>query len=706
MPVPLKNLVKLFSNIFGNTIFRQQLLLLLVFLALILLATFESMPTPNLQVGDICPKDIEAPRNFEYVDEDATREAKRKAARAVGTIFTFEPKAVTQAEQNLNIIFNIAEKINKYNSLNQKYKIEKLNTSLPRTVSVKTLDLLTTVDLNTLSYIKSVVKDILWQVMHQGIRQANLQQAKDMVKNLAKDYNLPPNINNAIVELAQYNLTPNLSPDIKQTIEKQQNRMNEVVPIRNTFYKGQIIIRKGEVVTPAHIEILQVQGKTALTLKKLSGIILFTLLFIFLIVVYLRQQVPHLMQEKYLLLLSIIVVTTVAACKWAMMQTSSPYLAPVATATMLISILLDLRLALLVGALISGYIGIFAALPAPAIVGFITASIAALSVSRVSKRWDLVTSCLVIALANALAVLAFELMSEQDWMQIAVNAALFGGINGLFSGIFAIGILPFLENFFGITTHIKLLEHSNPTEPLLQKLLLEAPGTYHHSIVVANLAETAAQAIGADALLARVGSYFHDIGKIKRPYFFVENQLGGANPHDKLTPSLSTLIITAHAKDGLELAKQHHLPESIINIIASHHGNNIVSYFYHQAKLKNPQVSEQEFRYISPKPHSKEAAIVMLADTVEAATRALSTNNPNKIETLVRQLIKEALADGQLDESELSFKDLTDIANAFIRILTSIYHTRIEYPEKLQLEAIKTEAPGKVNGSQNKKVED
>jgi putative nucleotidyltransferase with HDIG domain len=242
---------------------------------------------------------------------------------------------------------------------------------------------------------------------------------------------------------------------------------------------------------------------------------------------------------------------------------------------------------------------------------------------------------------------------------------------------------------------------------LLKRLLTEAPGTYHHSIIVGNLAEAAADAVGGDSLLVRVGAYYHDIGKIKRPYFFIENQMTCDNPHDKIAPSLSTLILTSHVKDGVEMARELKLPQGIIDIIEQHHGSGLVSFFYHKAlESDRPEtVTEEEYRYEGPKPQTREAAIVMLADTVEAAVRSLNNRTPGRVEGLVRKIIKDKLNDGQLDESDLTFKDLNIIANSFVRILSGIFHSRVEYPDMSQeIErrkkngSTRKQLAGKVNG--------
>ena len=266
----------------------------------------------------------------------------------------------------------------------------------------------------------------------------------------------------------------------------------------------------------------------------------------------------------------------------------------------------------------------------------------------------------------------------------------FGALNGIISAAIAVGVMPTLEYFFGITTHFRLLDISNPGEPLLQELLKKAPGTYQHSIMVANLAESAAQAIGANALMCKVGAYYHDIGKMKRPRFFVENQMGGENPHDRLAPSLSTTIIHSHVKDGIEMARLNKLPDVVIDFIAEHHGTSLVKFFYHQARTRsNEPVYEDDFRYPGPKPQSRETAVVLLCDGIEAAARTMTGPTAEKLAELVQKMVQDHLEDGQLDECDLSLKDIQLIRESLVRSLHGIYHTRIEYPEPSSLRGAK-----------------
>jgi putative nucleotidyltransferase with HDIG domain len=365
---------------------------------------------------------------------------------------------------------------------------------------------------------------------------------------------------------------------------------------------------------------------------------------------------------------------------------------------MLISILLDTALAIFASFVLSILLGMMMDNQLSFVVVGLTGCLVGIyAVSSFSDRAGLIRSGSYVSLANFLAIFTIGLLTGAK-AEVVATGVVMGVLNGFLSSVLTLGSLPYLEAAFGITTSVRLLELANPNQPLLKRLLMEAPGTYHHSILVGNLAEAAAEAVGADALIVRVGAYYHDIGKLKRPYFFIENQVGGENPHEKLSPSLSTLIITSHVKDGLELAREYNLPACVQEIIEQHHGTSLVSYFYQRAlESERPElVTENSFRYDSRKPQSKEAALVMLADSVEAAVRALQKPTPGRLEGLTRKIIKEKLHDGQLDECDLTLKDLDRIAEAFVRVLSGIFHTRIEYPENVLSEMERRKSKGAV----------
>jgi putative nucleotidyltransferase with HDIG domain len=405
-------------------------------------------------------------------------------------------------------------------------------------------------------------------------------------------------------------------------------------------------------------------------------------------IAYLLRERPDIATSpKDLLLISLIFVGTAGVCRF--LSTLSPYVVPIATSSILITVLLEGRLAMLITTFMAIYVGVLIqSLPATC-VGMIAGFAGILALSKADHRSHLIASTMVVGFVSTCGALTFSLISSKPW-QAMLSDLSFGALSGIISAAIAVGVMPTLEYLFGITTHFRLLDISNPGEPLLQNLLKNAPGTYQHSIMVANLAESAAQSIGANALLCKVGAYYHDIGKMKRPRFFVENQMGGENPHDRLAPSLSTTIIHSHVKDGIEMARQHKLPDVVIDFIAEHHGTTLVKFFYHQARTRSSEpVYEDDFRYPGPKPQSRETAVVLLCDGIEAAARTMASPTAEKLAELVNKMVQDHLDDGQLDECDLSLKDISLIRESLIRSLHGIYHTRIEYPEPSSLRGTK-----------------
>jgi putative nucleotidyltransferase with HDIG domain len=311
-----------------------------------------------------------------------------------------------------------------------------------------------------------------------------------------------------------------------------------------------------------------------------------------------------------------------------------------------------------------------------------------LSSSRLERN-SLAYSALLSALAGLAAMFLFCLLGQSDIHTLGNNAAAIL-VSALASTVVIIGLLPYLEDIFYIVTPTKLLELASPNNPLLKRLLMEAPGTYHHSLTVANLAEAATEAINGNALLSRVGAYYHDIGKIKRPLFFVENQHAFDNPHNQLNPQMSAMIIISHVKDGAALGKEYKLPRPIIDVIQQHHGDSVMSYFFHTFKETNEKATESEkttvneadFRYHGPKPRTKEAAIIMLADSCEAAVRTLEKPTPSRVSNLINRIIKDKIDNGQLDDSPLTFREISKIRVSLQQTIGNMFHNRIAYNDK------------------------
>lgn len=322
--------------------------------------------------------------------------------------------------------------------------------------------------------------------------------------------------------------------------------------------------------------------------------------------------------------------------------------------------------------------------PDVVVVGILGSWVAVEALKRVRERWDVGRAGFRVAAAMAVATALLLLLRSRGWEEIGLSA-MHAALSGPMAVVLGMGLLPYLERLSGIVTPFTLLELANPAQPLLRTLLLKAPGTYHHSILVGNLGEAAAEAVGADPLLVRVGAYYHDIGKTKRPYFFIENQQGMPNQHDQISPRLSALVITAHVREGIEMAKEHRLPDQVAAFIPTHHGCSLVSYFYHQACESEgaDEVLEEHFRYPGPRPSTKETAIVMLADGVEATCRTLTRPSPEQIEATIRRIVQKRVDEGELSETPLTLAEIEVIIGVFNRILQGLYHQRIEYPDQL-----------------------
>lgn len=362
------------------------------------------------------------------------------------------------------------------------------------------------------------------------------------------------------------------------------------------------------------------------------------------------------------------------------------YAIPLATGTMLAALLIDIHTAIVFTFITSLVAGLWLNNPLYSIFTFASGLTAAFSVIRCKKRSAIWRGGLFVGLVCVSVSLMINL-ANGEFLKIGTIVSIGTSfLNGIIVAILVSALLPLFEYFFKITTDISLLELLDLNHPLMRELLVEAPGTYHHSIVVGNLVESAAEAVGVNPLLARACAYYHDIGKIKMPEYFIENQVGPTNVHDKLTPRMSSMVLVAHIKEGVELARQYKLPQSIIDIIQQHHGTSVQTYFYEKAKEQSardsasPHVSAEDFRYPGPKPQTRIAALVLMADAIEAASRVLSDPTPTRVSTLVEKLINHAFIDGQLDNCELTLKDIREIKIYFVYLLTSMYHRRVNYP--------------------------
>ncbi|WP_077177140.1 HD family phosphohydrolase [Carboxydothermus pertinax] len=657
----------------------------------------------SLQVGQVSPETIKAPRSIVFEDKAKTEEAREKARSQVPKVYLINPETNGAILGEVNNFFLNIEKILKQ-SLPQKQKEKLITAEVPFTLPAGMAYDLAGITVERWKACGRAATEILGELLKKEITPENFTEIKATLPDKVSRYNLSYPEKEVLLLSLNYYLRPNAVYDPEAT-EKLRDRAAQAVPkVWVSVKQNQKIIGEGEIVTPEHLAKLEALGllKPKPSFRNFIGavfIILFTMLTP---LFYLYQQRREVFNNLNLLvLLGIISFFILALAKSILainvgafpeMTPLVGYAVPLGAATMLIAILIDFNLSLLMTAILALLIGIGTELNLKmSVVAFFSGLAGGFGVSHLSQRKDLARAGLNIGIVATIAILALELIDKTSLSTAFLAALVLGPINGILAAVFTNGFLPYLETTFKVTSAVTLLELATPSHPLLKKLLMEAPGTYHHSLLVGNLAEAAAEKVNADSLLARVGAFYHDIGKLKRPYFFVENQFGSTNPHEKLTPNLSTLIVTSHIKDGVELAREYKLPAVVVDIIEQHHGTSILKFFFQKAiEINGSEVKDEDFRYPGPKPKTKEAALVMLADSVEAAVRSLKSPTPGRIEGLVRKVIKDKLLDGQLDESNLTFQDLHNIAQAFDKVLSGIFHNRVEYPD-INPEALRKE---------------
>lgn len=656
----------------------------------------------GLKVGDICPEDIIAPRTARYLDEAETELRRSKAAAGVTRVYEPIPTAADQAAGAVRVTFAAVEAARKMPAskpLDEKVaEIRKrLRTTTGSRISDAALISLLKIDSSSFAQIESDVSQLVTSAMTRVIHDdpADFRAAQRQIAAEARHAVGNSRTAAIVSELAQDALRPNQIYDVKSTIAQQEDARERVLPVYITITQGEVVVARGEPLLQDHIQKLEALGlrNPKINYRTVASIAMLVTMVVLLVGGYLSIYYPAVYNNtKSLLLLSLLAIIGTLALRISGSLLGVP-LTPVqvgylgvlwvVTVGMLVSVLVNAQVSVVIAALLSIVLSLMLSGELRyAVISFMMALVGICSVADIRDRTDLARTVGALAVAGIAFVLILGGLNNDSASAIQVGTFWAGVIVPIGAGaIFLIGTVP-LERLFGLTTHLSLLELADTNKPLLRRLVMEAPGTYTHSMAVGHLAETAAQAIGADALTARVASYYHDIGKIRRPHFFIENQ-NIENAHDRINPTLSALVITSHIKDGVEIAREFKLPNVVSDVIIQHHGTSLVQYFYDQAVgEQDPCVAlESQFRYTGPKPKSKEAAIIMLADSVEAASRAMSKPTCAIIELVVNRVIAEKLRDGQLDESDLSFKEVSKISDAFVRALTGTLHARIDYSE-------------------------
>ena len=706
-----------------------------ILLTLILSPTLQ-LPLKDYKVGDIVTKEIKSTQDLLVEDEKSTQEKRIEAEKSILSVYDYDPTVLMDAENRIRAAFEFmeesfrtTEKGKDQSALRKKEWESSLNLPLPS----KEWQILERRRFNP-SLGEAALK-LISPMLRKGI--VNDKELLDpdavkgvVIRNIQTRYernNFPPftfsdlkeartklrtqvdllspsmrgELQPILLKIAEHFLRSNLTFNKNETEERKKKARERVTPVFYQVKRGEVILRPGEKVQEEHlfkIKGLKKAQERSHILSILIGLALLTFVLLASVYQFSTKNIRKItLSQKDLLFFSTTLIGTIAFLKLFQMVTdilgeeflaiptsSYSYLFPIAVGAMLIRIVINSEVAI-VFAILSGYFS--AAIMGNQLFFFIFAFIGSVvgahGVARCEQRSILVKAGLAVGGINLLMILSYNLISGNPFKMSFLSDLVMGFLGGAFTSVLVLGIAPIIESFFGYTTDIKLLELANMDNPLLKDLILQAPGTYHHSVIVGSLVEAAAKSISANPLLARVSAYYHDIGKLKKPLYFVENA-GGESKHDHLTPSMSSLILISHVKDGVELARENHLGQRIAHIIQQHHGTSLISYFYQKAKDKeNPEMDpldEEDFRYPGPKPQTKEAGIVMLADAVEAASRTLSEPTPSRIKGLVQRIINSIFLDGQLEECELTLKDLQKIEESFSRILTGIFHQRIDYP--------------------------
>ena len=652
----------------------------------------------NIIENGISKRDVIAQKTLTVVDVKRTEQQRKEVASRLEPVLTAAEDEFIKT--NLFTLENSITQIRKKETTNST-KLEELGVLLDLTGNQNKefiSNFLLKADEKSVQEVFDKANLTLDKILRVGITENDFE--RDNVESLISA-NMVANVSkrqiSVITALLEQIIVPNLVVDEFATEIARKNVMNSVKPYEITFQKGDKILFEGEPVTRLKRDALRQAGYNVYELnwQGLTAIYILVFLTTMMFLGYMKFFEKKFLESNYLTISAVLSVIMVIIA--AVLPTGfSPYILPIPAYMIIMSIFLSPRVGFVATSVLCSVLAIGAQYDIQWVITFVLLGmVTMITISRIrfSRRFDLIKTGFHISLAGLVIVLSIYLIEkcliDVDNVLIFQNC-IFIFFNGVLSSVIALGLIPAFESWFKVITPYGLAELADHNQPLLKRLQFEAPGTYHHSLMVSNLCEAAAEAVGANPILARVGAFYHDIGKLKRPLFFVENQsyFGIENPHTKLNPRLSKMVITAHPKDGVELAKEYGLPPVIHNFILQHHGEGLASYFYNQAVQEEgiENVKEEQFRYTGPKPNMKETAILMIADAVESAVRSLKNPTPEEIENIIDKIIVERLNDTQLADSPLTLHDLKVMAATFSRILRGMQHNRIKYQENLDEE--------------------
>lgn len=643
-------------------------------------------------------KDVYSTKTIQVIDKQQTDKRKREVAEEIKPILRPAQDSINEyIKRNLGDLLASIKQVrdSKSSSLEKEDKIKQILevTENDYFVNTSVIYLYRSSNRN-FQRVSNETLSSLSKVLREGVSEFDLTNDLDKIIDQNVNKSFSKTQQRTIGLLLRKVILPNMVVDEVATDITRRNAMNSVNPIVITYKKGDKVVSAGDLVSRTQKNALQKLGYniTQIDLFGIVGIAILVAICLYSIGYYIVKFDSKYVSPRYLLMISFTSIFVVL-CAVFLPYRLPVYIIPIPAMAILLTIFTNSRISLLTTILIISLIGVALQYKVEAVVVFIIGTIIATytaSLINYYKRIDLIKAGFDVGLIQLLIISGVYLLQynvgDTD-IKFMVSEMTLGFLSGLLGGVIAQGILPVLENTFKIITPYGLVELSDHNQALLRRLQFEAPGTYHHSLMVGNLAEAAAEAVGANPVLAKVGALYHDIGKLKRPLFFVENQsyFGIENPHEKLNPKLSKMIVTAHPKDGIELAKEYKLPSIIHQFIIQHHGDGVAAYFYKQAlESEGPEnITKEQFRYTNPKPSSKEAAILMIADAVESAVRSLKNPSQSDVDAMIDKIIKERLMDNQLSESALTQKDLKVIASTFSRILRGMQHHRIKYHENV-----------------------
>jgi len=633
----------------------------------------------KLKVGDVSSTNIVSPRTFTYIDTAKTDQLKKEIANSVPPVYRLD---LTKEKVVLQSIDDIFQQISSILSSNEDTvkKHDQLKTLFPDNTDFA--DLLIKSDFAEIDKMHQFIKSVVYKLMVMGVKSDSINQSVDIGVDEINKSSFSNEEKKFLTYVLRHNIQPNLIYDKDATESAIQKAVSSIPPVKVTINKGEIIVKKGEKITQNEYDILVAAG---LVRAKNDWLIIISVIFLilfFLGISYLALAFSKRINEQNIVKKTVefTVVVVLSYIVFIFVQPISSFLLPIPFLAFLMFFFFDVFSTVIVSIAFSLVTVLPFDIKSSIIISLILSVVVSLFVLKQFKKiFTIVYSGIAGASALILLAIFIDVLSKVPFTKMEMDV-LYSFLNFFGSSVIALGVIFLLSYIFNEATVIRLLELSDTNNYLLRQLLLKAPGTYQHSMNVASIASTAASAIGADALLVRVGAYYHDIGKMLHPYYFTENQINIPNLLKQISPNLSKSVIINHVKDGIQLAKKYRLPEEVIDFIRTHHGTSVVSYFYHMAKQSNPDVREEDFRYPGPLPRTREQAILMLSDAIEAALHSEDIASAGKIEEVVEGIIKSRIEDGQLSESELTLRDLKDLKESFVKSMVAFYHKREAYP--------------------------